>query len=61
MDTIQSNLEQEPLSLSPEESKVADIVFSFSNNELLVLLQKRYKSLCKAKFDKAEAIEQKMT
>jgi len=52
---------QEQLSLqcglSPEKSKVADICFAFNNREMLLLLKKRYEYLCKARFDKAEAVE----
>ena len=47
--------------LSRKDSKVADMVFAFNNREMLILLNKRYKYLCAAKFDKAEKIEAKLT
>ena len=37
------------------------MVFAFNNREMLILLNKRYKYLCAAKFDKAEKIEAKLT
>lgn len=37
------------------------MVFSFCNREMLLLLNKRYKYLCEAKFEKAEKIEAKLT
>ena len=59
---MQRNLEQNELTqLSREHSKVADIVFAFNNRKMLVLLNKRYKYLCSAKFEKAEKIEAELT
>lgn len=42
--------------LSREHSKVADMVFAFNNRKMLINLNKRYKYLCSAKFEKAEKI-----
>lgn len=47
--------------LSREHSKVADMVFAFNNRKMLILLNKRYKYLCSAKFEQAEKIQDKMT
>lgn len=62
IDQIQTNLQENELTKLPrEKSEIADIVFSFNNREIISLLKKRYKYLCKAQFDKAEEIENKMT
>ena len=59
IDQLQKNLEEtEVTQLSRERSKIADIVFAFDNRKMLVLLNKRYKYLCSAKFEKAEKIEE---
>ena len=47
--------------LTEEQSRVADIVFAFNNHKMLELLQKRYKYLCDAKFEKAAIVENKLT
>ena len=62
IDQLQKNLEEnEVTQLSRERSKIADIVFAFDNRKMLVLLNKRYKYLCSAKFEKAEKIEEQLT
>ena len=61
IENIQKNLQDNDRTLSKKDTKVADIVFAFNNTVMLRLLKKRYKYLCKAKFDKAEAIEEKLT
>ena len=59
---IQKNLEQNSSTqLNREQSRVADIAFAFHNREMLVLLKKRYEYLCKAKFEKAEKVEEQLT
>ena len=45
----------------PKDTKIADIVFAFNNQEMLLLLKKRYKYLCEAEFEKAEKIESQLT
>ena len=56
---IQKNLEQNSSTqLDRAQSRVADIAFAFDNREMLVLLKKRYEYLCKAKFEKAERVEE---
>ena len=52
---------QEKGGISEKDSKIADIVFAFNNRDALVLLRKRYEYLCKAQFEKAEKIEDKLT
>lgn len=47
--------------LSLEKSKVADICFAFNNREMLLLLKKRSEYLGKARFDKAEEVENQLT
>jgi len=59
IEQIQENLKQE--GVSPLDSRVADMTFAFNNREMLKLLKQRYEYLCHAKFDKAEAIESKLT
>ena len=58
---IQKNLQERDHTLSKKDTQVADIVFAFDNSVMLRLLKKRYEYLCKAKFEKAEAIEEKLT
>ena len=60
-ENIQKNLQERDHTLSKKDTQVADIVFAFDNSVMLRLLKKRYEYLCKAKFDKAEAIEERMT
>lgn len=47
--------------LPEEKKKVADIAFSFKNNEMVHFLQKRAKLLNKHDFENASKIEKDMT
>ena len=47
--------------LPEEQSRVADVAFAFNNHQMLELLQKRYKYLCDAKFEKAARVEDQLT
>ena len=47
--------------LSQEQCKIADICFAFNNRDMLLLLKKRNKALCKTDFVKAKEIEDKLT
>ena len=47
--------------LSEEQSKVADLTFSFDNGNMINLLQYRAKAIHNAKFDIVSKIENKMT
>ena len=54
-------IKDEEHSLTESDIKIADINFAFNNREMLLLLNKRYDYLCKAKFDKVEQIENEIT
>ena len=47
--------------LGGEQYRVADLIFTFNNGEMLQLLRKRAQYLSDAKFHKAQSVESKMT